>query len=108
LPARSLSRRTGQNYWNGTGQNFRNPQEETLTYYKYPEPYWVRIRTNNAMERLLKEVRRRTRVVGAFPDGKSALMLATARVRWVSERRWSDRRYLDMHLIHDEAEAITA
>lgn len=82
--------------------------EETLTYYKYPEPYWVRIRTNNAMERLLKEVRRRTRVVGAFPDGKSALMLATARVRWVSERRWSDRRYLDMKLIHNEAEAITA
>ncbi len=82
--------------------------EETLTYYKYPEPFWVRIRTNNAMERLLKEVRRRTRVVGAFPDGKSALMLATARVRWVSERRWSDRRYLDMHLIHDEAEAVMA
>jgi transposase-like protein len=59
------------------------------------------------MERLLREVRRRTRVVGAFPDGKSALMLATARVRWVSERRWSDRRYLDMNLIYNEAEAVT-
>jgi len=82
--------------------------EETLTYYNYPEPHWVRIRTNNAMERLLREVRRRTRVVGAFPDGKSALMLATARVRWVSERRWSDRRYLDMNLIYNEAEAVTA
>jgi hypothetical protein len=46
--------------------------------------------------------------VGAFPDGKSALMLATARVRWVSERRWSDRRYFDMHLIHHEAEAVMA
>jgi putative transposase len=82
--------------------------EETLTYYHYPELHWVRIRTNNAMERLLREVRRRTRVVGAFPDGKSALMLATARVRWVSERRWSDRRYLDMNLIYNEAEAVTA
>ena len=46
--------------------------------------------------------------MGAFPDGKSALMLATARVRWVSERRWSDRRYLDMNLIYNEAEAVTA
>ena len=82
--------------------------EETLTYYKYPEPHWIRIRTNNAMERLLREVRRRTRVVGAFPDGKSALMLATARVRWVSERRWSDRRYLDMNLIYNETEAVRA
>jgi transposase-like protein len=82
--------------------------EETLTYYKYPESHWIRIRTNNAMERLLREVRRRTRVVGAFPDGKSALMLATARVRWVSERRWSDRRYLDMNLIYNEKEAVRA
>ncbi len=82
--------------------------DETLTYYNYPEPHWVRIRTNNAMERLLREVRRRTRVVGAFPDGKSALMLATARVRWVSERRWSDRRYLDMNLVYKETEVVMA
>jgi len=82
--------------------------EETLTYYNYPEPHWVRIRTNNPMERLLREVRRRTRVVGAFPDGKSALMLAAARVRWVSERRWSDRRHLDLHLVYSEAEAVMA
>ena len=51
---------------------------------------------------------RRTRVVGAFPDGKSTLMLATARVRCVSERRWSDRRCLDMHLVDNEAEAVMA
>ena len=68
----------------------------TLTYYDFPPEHWVRIRTNNPLERLIKEVRRRTNVVGAFPDGRSALMLATARVRYVSERTWSGRRYMDV------------
>jgi len=47
--------------------------EETLAYYAFPEEHWRRIRTNNPLERLLPEIRRRTRVVGAFPDGQSAL-----------------------------------
>jgi putative transposase len=73
----------------------------TLTYYDFPPEHWRRIRTNNPMERLLKEVRRRTNVVGSFPDGKSALMLATARVRYVSERTWSGRRYMDVSMLLD-------
>jgi transposase len=51
--------------------------EETLFYYLFPREHWRSLRTNNPLERFLREVRRRTRVVGAFPDGKSALMLAT-------------------------------
>jgi hypothetical protein len=50
--------------------------EETLAYYAFPEEHWRRIRTNNPLERILREIRRRTRVVGAFPDGQSALNLA--------------------------------
>jgi len=50
--------------------------EETLTYYAFPEEHWRRIRTNNPLERLLREIRRRTRVVGALPDGQSARNLA--------------------------------
>ena len=50
---------------------------ETLTYCEMPREHWRRIRTNNAIERLNREIRRRTRVVGTFPDGKSALMLVT-------------------------------
>jgi transposase-like protein len=49
--------------------------EETLCYYAFPREHWRCLRTNNPLERLLREVRRRTRAVGAFPDGKSALML---------------------------------
>ena len=52
---------------------------ETLTYYSFPETHWRRIRTNNPLERLMREIRRQTRVVGASPDGEAALMLTAAR-----------------------------
>ena len=55
--------------------------EETLAYYSFPETHWRRIRTNNPLERIMREIRRRTKVVGAFPDGESALMLCAARLR---------------------------
>ena len=44
--------------------------EETLTYMDFPSQHWLKIRTNNVIERMNREIRRRTRVVGAFPDGK--------------------------------------
>lgn len=69
---------------------------ETFAYYAFPETHWRRIRTNNPMERMMREIRRRTRVVGAFPDGKSALMLAAARLRHVAGTHWGAKRYLCM------------
>ena len=47
--------------------------EETLSYMYYPREYFVRLRTNNGLEHLIREIRRRTRVVGSLPDGHSAL-----------------------------------
>ena len=44
-------------------------------------------------------MRRRTRVVGAFPDGNSALNLAAARLRHIAGTRWSTKRYLNMQLL---------
>ena len=58
--------------------------EETLTYCDFPSEHWTRIRTNNVIERLNREIRRRTRVVGSFPDGNSALMLVCARLHHVA------------------------
>jgi transposase-like protein len=52
--------------------------QETLTYYTFPDIHWQKIRTNNPLERIMREIRRRTRVVGAFPDGQSCLNLAAA------------------------------
>jgi transposase-like protein len=84
--------------------------EETLTYYAFPEEHWRRIRTNNPLERLLREIRRRTRVVGAFPDGQSALNLAAARLRHVAGTAWSTKRYMNIGLLKDQQMrgAITA
>ena len=76
--------------------------EETLTYYAFPEEHWRRIRTNNPLERLLREIRRRTRVVGAFPDGQSALNLAAARLRHVAGTAWSSKKYLNIGLLKDQ------
>lgn len=74
---------------------------ETLTYTRFPMAHWRRIRTNNAIERLNREIRRRTRVVGTFPDGKSALMLVTARLKYVADSEWGSRRYLDVTLLDE-------
>jgi transposase-like protein len=71
--------------------------EETLSYYAMPSEHWRSIKTNNPLERLMREIRRRTRVVGAFPDGKSALMLVAARLRYVAATRWGTKRYLQMN-----------
>lgn len=70
---------------------------ETLSYMAFPREHQRCIKTNNPLERLNREVRRRTRVVGAFPDGQSALMLVAARLRHIAGTRWGLRRYLDMN-----------
>jgi transposase-like protein len=74
---------------------------ETLTFYAYPSQHWLKLKTNNPMERLLKEARRRTKVVGAFPDGYSALMLVAARLRHVSATQWGTRKYMNMKLLEE-------
>ena len=69
---------------------------ETLTYMSFPEEHWMRIRTNNTLERINREIKRRTKVVGTFPDGESALMLVCARLRHVASSSWGTKRYLNM------------
>ena len=80
---------------------------ETTTYLlpEFPDGHRRRIRTNNMIERLNREIRRRTRVVGGFPDGNSALMLVCARIRYVTDNEWSTRRYLDMSRLDDTLQA---
>lgn len=75
---------------------------ETLTYYDFPREHRTRIRTNNALERIMKEIRRRTRVVGSFPDGQSALMLCAARLRHIAGTKWGSKRYLNMDLLREQ------
>ena len=79
--------------------------EETITYMDFPYQHWTRIRTNNTIERLNREIKRRTRAIGAFPDGQSALMLVCARLRHVAGTQWGSKRYMSMnHLSELELE----
>lgn len=76
--------------------------KETLTYQDFPHEHWRSIRTNNILERLNREIRRRTRVVGCFPDGESALMLVCARLRYIASKDWGTKRYLNMKHLYDQ------
>jgi transposase-like protein len=80
--------------------------KETLSYYAFPSQHWRSLSTNNPLERLMREIRRRTRVVGAFPDGQSALMLVAARLRHVSGTRWGTRQYLNMDRLTENIREI--
>ena len=73
---------------------------ETLTYYAFPDIHWQKIRTNNPLERIMREIRRRTRVVGAFPDGQSCLNLAAARLRYIAGTAWSAKCYMNMRPLY--------
>jgi transposase-like protein len=86
----------------------REGAHETLTYYAFPSEHWRSLRTNNPLERILREVRRRTRVVGNFPDGRSALMLVAARLRHVAGTTWGTRRYLTVERLAQEEREATS
>ena len=75
--------------------------QEALTYTSYPHEHWLKIRSNNGIERINREIRRRTNAVGAFPDGNSALMLVCARLRFVSASEWGVKTYLNMERLYE-------
>ena len=60
----------------------------------------------NAIERLNREIRRLPSVVGAFPDGRSALMPVTARLKYIVENEWGRRRYLDVSLLEEKEDRM--
>ena len=77
--------------------------EETFSYYDFPPTHWRSIRTNNPPERINRELRRRTGVVGNFPDGQSAFMLVCAGLRYIAGHKWGTERYLNMRPLYQPA-----
>lgn len=75
----------------------REGAEETLRYMSFTREHWTKIRTNNPLERIMREIRRRTRVVGCFPDGESAMMLVGARLRHIEGTKWGLKKYMDLN-----------
>ena len=83
-------------------------KEISTELYRLPREHWTRIRTNNVLERIMREIRRRTRVVGNFPDGQSAVMLVAARLRHIAGTHRGKRIYLDMERLREEKQPAAA
>ena len=70
--------------------------DEGLTVFDFPRSWSRRIRTINGLERLHREIRRRTRVVGIFPHEASALRLISAVLAEIHEEWLTGRQYLNL------------
>ena len=70
--------------------------EEGLTVYQFPQEHRKKIRTSNGIERLNREIKRRTRVAVLFPNKASALRLVTGVIIEIHEEWVTGKQYLDM------------
>ena len=93
--AKSVISRLREMKLNKAADKLENGLEETLTYMDFPSEHWLRIRTNNVIERVNREITRRTRVIGTFPDGESALMLVCASLRYIASNDWGKKTLLE-------------
>jgi transposase-like protein len=76
--------------------------DEGLTIYNFPREHRKKLRTSNGMERVNKEIKRRTRVAVLFPNAASALRLVTGVLIEIHEDWITGRQYLDMSLLTDQ------
>ena len=88
-------------------KEIRDSVEEAWTYMSFPSENWTKIQTNNVIERMNREIRPRTCVIGTFPDGNSALMLVCARLRHVAGAQWSNKKYMNMKRLEEALEDIS-
>ena len=99
--AESVAQRLKEMKLSAAAKKVEESIEETLTYMQFPSQHWTKIRTNNTIERVNREIKRRTKAIGAFPDGQSALMLVCARLRHVAASTWGSKKYLNMQHLYD-------
>ena len=106
--ARQVTEKLKEMKLSSAAKKLQDGIEETLTCLDYPAQHWTRIRTNNTIERLNREIKRRPKAIGAFLDGQSALMLVCARLRHVAGTQWGTRRYMNMdHLTYLENDQLS-
>jgi transposase-like protein len=67
-----------------------------MNYQTFPPEFWKKIRTTNLLERVHKELKRRSRKIGAFPNGASLLRLAGSILIDINEKWITDNRYLSV------------
>lgn len=101
--AEAFVERYGKRFVKAVGV-LKNGLANALTFLSFPSGHHRLLRTTNGLERLFGEVKRRTRVVGIFPNETSATNLCTAVVLRVTEE-WALKRYLDMESLNAMNEA---
>lgn len=75
---------------------------DSLTIYQFPKEHWKKIRTSNGIERVNREIKRRTRVAVLFPNKESALRLVTGVIIEIHEEWITGKQYLDMSFLKKE------
>ena len=71
-------------------------EEDILVYKTFPREHWRRIHSTNPLERLNKEVKRRTKVVGVFPDRASVLRLVGMNLKEIDDDWRAGRHYFQL------------
>jgi putative transposase len=72
-------------------------EEDLLAFYAFPPDHWTKLRSTNPLERVNREIGRRTDVVGFFPNDRSLIRLAASVVIEQNDEWLIGRRYLSAH-----------
>ena len=85
-----------QTKWPAAAELLGNAEEDVLAYMRFPDQHWRQIKSTNPLERLNREIRRRTDVVGIFPNDASILRLVTMLLVEQNDEWAVGRRYFSL------------
>jgi len=71
-------------------------EEDLIAFYAFPSEHWTKLRSTNPLERINKEIGRRTDVVGIFPNDQAVIRLAGALLSEQNDEWLVQRRYLSV------------